>query len=430
VLLFAAPYFPPVYYGGVVQVYLGLLQRLPGYRIVVVADRHGLRDEDATGWDEIARRDFGFEVRRIDAFEFHLRHAAGKRRGLRDLPLVGLLVQLYGFFQRGRSEWDALVRELQPDLIVCGGTYSAAWLAMRHSEGTPMVNYLHGEELTMQVRPAVLMHWMRWVQMRSLRSAALNIAVSDYTASLSCELSGCDPHKMKLLANFVDTRRFRVPEDRTALRRVIGWEDKCVILTLARLDPRKGIDQALRALAHLHTANGLPENWIYVIAGRGKEQGNLVRLAKELGIEDRVDFRGFVEDDAVAGLYQAADLFLQPNREIDGDTEGFGVVFLEANACGLPVIGGTAGGTAAAIEDGITGLRCDGDSVESIAAAVHKLCTDSELRSRMGRAGAKRAVEEFTVEQAAKRFEAMLKGLLEDRGKLQLAPAADALSHS
>ena len=74
-LLFAAPYFPPVYYGGVVQVYLGLLQRLPGYRIVVVADRHGLRDEDATGWDEIAQRDFGFEVRRIDAFEFHLRHA-------------------------------------------------------------------------------------------------------------------------------------------------------------------------------------------------------------------------------------------------------------------------------------------------------------------------------------------------------------------
>lgn len=279
----------------------------------------------------------------------------------------------------------------------------------------PLVNYLHGEELTMRVSPRLLMPHMRRWQMQSIRQAELNVAVSAYTAGLTQKLAGAAIERIAVLPNFVDTKRFRVSGRRQELRARLGWETRRVILTLARLEPRKGIDQALRAMAQLQREDKLPTEWIYVIAGRGKEQPALERLSRELGIAERVAFRGFVPDDEVAELYEAADVFLQPNREIDGDTEGFGIVFLEASACGLPVIGGIAGGTADAIEEGVSGFRVDGESVEAIAQALRRLTGDAELRERLGAQGAARVAADFTVEQAAAQFNGMLMDVLDRR---------------
>jgi phosphatidylinositol alpha-1,6-mannosyltransferase len=410
VLLFVAPYFPPAYYGGVVQVYLGLLCRLKHYRVVVVSDEHGCKYGEMVAWDKRAPLDYCFSVERIEAFEFHLMDSPGAgtmpRRRSRTRELARFIV-------RGYEQFDEVVRRVKPDVIVSGGTYSAGWLMEMVKGADPFINYLHGEELTMRVSPKFLMPFMRYLQMRSIRKAQLNIAVSAYTAGLVRDLAGAKPEKTNLLPNFVDTSRFRLSGRRPELRAQLGWDDKLIILTLARLEPRKGIDQALKALALLHAKGRLPPNWRYIVGGCGKEHDRLVKLSEQLALTDCVTFMGFIPDSNLAEIYEAADIFLQPNREIDGDTEGFGIVFLEAAACGLPVIGGTAGGTADAIAEGINGYRVDGESLQEIGEAIERLAGDAQLRQRMGLQGAAMVAEDFTAEQAAKRFEKLLDSVLE-----------------
>ncbi len=411
-LLFVAPYFPPAYYGGAVQIYLGLLNRLQQFRIIVVADKSGSVAAEREAWDREAALRRRFAVHRISAFELHLDAEAAQGSQTPASAIVSRLRCGAAFFRNGKREWRKLVSTYRPDLILCGGTYSAGWLMQHFDAAMPLVNYLHGEELTMQVSPRLLMPYMRRRQMQSIRRAELNVAVSSYTARLAEMLAGADPAKMTVLPNFVDAMRFCVSGRRAALRMELGWSDRLVILTLARLEPRKGIDQALRALALLEQRTLLPDNWSYVIAGQGRERERLERLSRDLGLSARIVFRGFVPEKEVAALYEAADIFLQPNRNIRGDTEGFGVVFLEASACGLPVIGGTAGGTADAIAEGVSGLRVDAESVESIAAAVRLLSCDRELRRKLGTQGAARVASQFTVDQAAARFGDLLAGVL------------------
>jgi phosphatidylinositol alpha-1,6-mannosyltransferase len=105
-----------------------------------------------------------------------------------------------------------------------------------------------------------------------------------------------------------------------------------------------------------------------------------------------------VPDQELAAYYAACDLFIMPNREIDGDIEGFGMVFLEAGAARKPVIGGRSGGTEDAIVHGITGLRVDGTDVEAIAFAVVSLLLDPARAKILGEAGRRRIEQEFTWE--------------------------------
>ena len=88
-----------------------------------------------------------------------------------------------------------------------------------------------------------------------------------------------------------------------------------------------------------------------------------------------------------------------PNRDIEGDTEGFGIVYLEANACAKPAIAGCAGGTGSAVEDGLNGLRVDGDEVEAVEAGIARLLLDAEESKRLGEAGRQRILGGFTPER-------------------------------
>ena len=99
---------------------------------------------------------------------------------------------------------------------------------------------------------------------------------------------------------------------------------------------------------------------------------------------ERVSFLGHVLAEDLPRWYNAANVVTMPNREIDGDTEGFGMVFIEAAACGKPTVAGTAGGTGAAVVDGVTGLRVDGASVDAVAEGLLRLLKDQELACRLG----------------------------------------------
>jgi phosphatidylinositol alpha-1,6-mannosyltransferase len=259
----------------------------------------------------------------------------------------------------------------------------------------PLVIYCHGEEVTTWRQPAKL-RAMTW----TYRRADLLIANSEFTRSELIKL-GVASSDIAVLSPGVDTDRFRPGLSCDDLRKAIrsGPEEK-IIVSVGRLSRRKGFDQVIRALPSL-TADGLKV--AYAIIGIGEDEHYLRSLAAELGVADRVHFLGHVDPVDLPRWYNAADVFAMPNREIDGDTEGFGMVFLEAAACGTPAIAGVAGGTGAAVIDEVTGVRVDGASTHAVTEALARLLGDRALARRLGESGYRRAVADFSWSQVAER---------------------------
>jgi phosphatidylinositol alpha-1,6-mannosyltransferase len=176
------------------------------------------------------------------------------------------------------------------------------------------------------------------------------------------------------------------------------------MVTVGRLQRRKGHDLAIEALARGGVALARVR---YLIVGDGEERERLQRLAGERGVRDRVTFTGAVSGDMLPDYYGAGDFFVHPNR-IDGcDAEGFGIVFLEAAAAGLPTIGGASGGVPEAVDKDVTGLLVSGTDADELAAAIARLSSSGELRRQMGEAGRRRVLQQFTWERAAEQVGAI-----------------------
>jgi phosphatidyl-myo-inositol dimannoside synthase len=130
----------------------------------------------------------------------------------------------------------------------------------------------------------------------------------------------------------------------------------------------------------------------YLIVGGGPYRAQLDQLIVARQLSGSVSFAGTVPDEELLAHYALADLFVMPHRELpSGDTEGFGVVFLEANACGVPVIAGRTGGARDAVEDQVNGLTVDGEDVDAITQAILRILDDPALRERLRTAGLARA---------------------------------------
>ncbi len=399
-VLLVAPYFYPQNYGGAVRLYDDLLRRATRLDCAVLTEGQEMKP----GTEELAiqlAHEHGYQIFRINRLALHFKSH----------NLVSRLVETAGFFPRVARQFRATIEAFRPDLVISGASYRLGWLMSHLPPGMPFINYIHGEEMTQNhINGGLLGRYLLRKQMDSIREARINIVVSQFTANLIADSVQLDPERVRVLPNFVDTDRFQPPADREALRRELGLTGRTVLLTIARLIPRKGIDQTLRALAG---ARNLPPDWIYLIGGTGREEANLRQLAGELGLAERVRFLGYLNDKDLPRYYGAADLFIQNNRMVDGDTEGFGIVFLEANACGTPVIGGIAGGTADAIEEGISGLRVDGDSIDNVRAALERLLGDSELRRRMAQTALARVRADFTAQACTHRFEDLICSLVQ-----------------
>lgn len=184
-------------------------------------------------------------------------------------------------------------------------------------------------------------------------------------------------------------------------------EPKPVLLTLGRLVERKGQDMVLRALPRI--AERVPEIE-YWIAGRGSDRARLEALSRTLGVEARVKFLGFVPAQDRGRLYQRCWVYLMPSRTIGdkGDFEGFGITYLEANACGRPVIGGRSGGVGDAVVNGVNGFLVDPESPAEIADRVVELLTDRDLREQLGRQGRERVERDFQWASVAARVRQLM----------------------
>jgi phosphatidylinositol alpha-1,6-mannosyltransferase len=148
---------------------------------------------------------------------------------------------------------------------------------------------------------------------------------------------------------------------------------------------------------------------VYLIVGRGPMEGRLRALAGEMGVGDRVVFCGFVPETELLAYYQASEVFAMPNREVEGDIEGFGIVFVEAGACGKPVIGGRSAGAREVIADGVTGFLVNPRGVREIARTLTALLRDRDLAVRMGQAGRRRVEQNYSYQQVAGNIAAFLR---------------------
>ena len=277
------------------------------------------------------------------------------------------------------------------------------WLVARLT-GRPLVVYSHGEELTTW-RQAMKMRAMVW----TYRHADLVVANSEFTRDELVKL-GVAPGKIALLYPGVDVDHFRPGLPCDDLKASLGLaEGEKLIVSVGRLSRRKGFDQVIRSLPLL-LQRGLAVR--YAVIGIGEDLAYLQALARELEVSERVHFLGHVAPGDLPRWYNAADVVTMPNREIDGDTEGFGMVFMEAAACAKPTVAGLAGGTGAAVIDEVTGLRVEGASTEAIADALVRVLGDSTLARRLGEQGYARALREFSWQQVAGRTRQLSAALL------------------
>ena len=261
----------------------------------------------------------------------------------------------------------------------------------------PVIVYAHGEELTGWGRGAKYQ-----VMCFTLRHANKVVANSDNTRDELLRM-GVDPEKITIIYPGVDIHRFRPGLPFDDLRQSIGWkEGQKLVLSVGRLSRRKGFDMVIRCLPLLLQRN---LDVHYILIGIGEDHDYLTTLAAELDVSEHVHLLGHVSPEDLPRWYNACDVFAMPNRDIDGDTEGFGMVYLEAAACGKPAIAGMAGGTGNAVIDATTGLRVDAERLQDIAAALERLLTDREYASRLGRQGYARAVADFSWEAVAQKTE-------------------------
>jgi phosphatidylinositol alpha-1,6-mannosyltransferase len=274
----------------------------------------------------------------------------------------------------------------------------------------------HGRELL--IRPLAGLPPAQ-AAMDRLRRSVLSRAdalfpVSRYTAGLIGRLGVVNPG-IHVVHNGVDPGRFR-PVDGGGFRRRYELGVGPVILTIGRLVPRKGIDDVLRALPAVRAR--IP-GALYVIAGAGPDRGRLAGLAAELGVEEGVRFIGKISDEEVVEAYGACDLFVTASRDDEPDVEGFGLVFLEAGACGKACVGTRAGGIPDAIVEGETGLLAPQGDPAALAAAMSRLLADPGLAAAMGAAGRRRALGEASWDRAAAAILGVLAG---DRGEVARSP--------
>ncbi len=292
--------------------------------------------------------------------------------------------------------------------VHAGRALPEGWLAwMLYQTGrTPYLVYCHGEDISI----FKLSREHTFLARRVLRSARLLVANSHNTARILQEEWPESSGKVHVLHPGVDTRRFS-PALRSATERARwNWHDKTVLLTVGRLQKRKGHDMLLQALPIVQRHH---PTVLYAIVGDGEERKPLEQLTQQMGLQQSVQFWGEVPDEQLVELYQQADLFVLPNRTIGRDFEGFGMVLLEAQACGLPVIAGRSGGTAETMLDGQTGLLVDCSRPEPLGEAIVGLLGAPSKRDQMGKKARQWVVEQFDWEVLKKKAREVF-GLLEE----------------
>ena len=224
--------------------------------------------------------------------------------------------------------------------------------------------------------------------------------------AISKSLSKAAAQKMVKIAPGIDVDHFS-PQDSTQLRKELKIDDKRVIVSVGRLVHRKGQDHLIQAMPEI--LKRVPDAHILMV-GQGPYLSHLKKLVQELNLVDHVSFIGRIQYAQLPQYICAGDIFAMPSRSrfFGLEVEGLGIVYLEASACGLPVIAGSSGGAPDAVLAGVTGIVVDGENNQEIAAGAIKLLQDLPASKAMGLAGREWIIENWRWEIWADRFNKLL----------------------
>ncbi len=279
---------------------------------------------------------------------------------------------------------------------------TVAWLLklVRH---TPYIIMTHAMDITYpQKYPR-----KKWLLKKILNSAEQITTVSNYTRQeIKKLLSGRQQHKVTIIPPGPNITPAKYPYPPAVFSQE-EIKNKKIILSVGRLVARKGHDRVIQVLPEI--LRHYPQTK-YIIAGHGENKSDLQQLAKNLQVDKNIVFLHNLNNQQIAWLYQNCDLFIMPSRQLaNNDVEGFGLVYLEANSFGKPVIAGQSGGVSDAVIDGQTGYLVDPEDKEMIAKAILRVLDNQPLAQKMGQQGAQRVKEKFSWPLQAQRLMHLLK---------------------
>lgn len=295
------------------------------------------------------------------------------------------------------SRIELLARARAVDVVLFGSPIplglAGPALARR---GVPYLTLAHGLEYWMSLMPGA--------------RAALRRATSRASAVLACSRAVARIVRTAVPADVpvavfppgVDPDRFRPDLPTGGFRKELGLDDRPLVTCVSRLVARKGQDTLILAMPEIRRR--VPDTTLLLVGG-GSGRGRLDRLASRVPGES-IRFAGELPEDRLPLAYAAGDVFAMPCRSRLGglEVEGWGMVFVEAAACGLPVVAGDSGGAKEAILDQETGLLVDGRSPTEVAEAVAGLLSDPERARLMGKAGRERVLRDLTWSVATDRL--------------------------
>jgi phosphatidylinositol alpha-1,6-mannosyltransferase len=299
----------------------------------------------------------------------------------------------------------ALAREHSCDAVWFGAAAPLGLLAapLRRSGVERFVASTHGHEVGWALLPAA-----RQMLRRIGTTTDVVTYLGDYTRK-RLEPAFGRRATLAQLPSGVDSQQFSPAVDAELVRKRHGLADRPVIVCVSRLVPRKGQDVLIRALPAVQRR--IPDAALLLVGG-GPYRDTLQRLARENGVERDVVLTGSVPWEELPAHYAAGDVFSMPCRTRRGglEVEGLGIVFLEANATGLPVVAGDSGGSPDAVREGETGFVVDGRDPRLVADKLVMLLADEGLRRRMGAAGRAWVEERWRWDVLADRLRGLLDG--------------------
>lgn len=317
---------------------------------------------------------------------------------------------------------------VRPDLLVLGAapyifrltrreSFDAAFhvqwqtafasLLARRLTGTParLAVTLHGKDTVFNPFNVFPLRQAYNVLRRTAVTAADHVLpVSQFLSHRAREF-GASPDRITVIPNATNPDVF-YPDSSPSLRADLNADSRPIVLSAGRMVPKKGFDTAIRALRRV--TEEIPDT-LLLIAGDGPEAASLKQLVRDLDLEENVHFLGNLSQQQLRRYYSVADVFMMVGREVPGDIEGFGLVYLEANACGTPTIGARVGGVPDAIQDGETGLLVPPEDPAAAAGALARLLKNPDRAQRLGEQGRERVLSDANWERVADRIYHLLR---------------------
>jgi len=342
--------FPPKE-GGSGRWFWELYSRLPNDKVLIVAnDTPEGREFDKTHELDIVRIE-------LESTEWGLASTKG-----------------LGFYWETIRKVLKLIKEHGIEEVHCGRVIPEGVIAraLKLLAGARYNCFVHGED----VETAATSREHSLLVKNVCKNASMLICNSENTANIVRKLGFDSGSKCEVLHPGVDTNRFEVTAPDTSFRQQMGWSGKRVLLTVGRLQRRKGQDFLIKSMPAL--LKEFPDLF-YAVVGRGECYDELISLVDQHKLHDNVCVYPDMDDEALIKCYQQCDIFILPNRTIDNDIEGFGMVLVEAQVCGKPVIAGDSGGTRETMNIGKTGHIIDCSSTENLLKELSPILRNREI---------------------------------------------------